>query len=90
MWQLHFSNKGKLRASSGPIIPTLPLTAHDWQNVKDFSWLVFAMKFIGMKKLVQKVANILKKIRFMWICGIWGNFFKIWYFVNNCLIEVWI
>ena len=24
----------------------------------------------------------------MRICGIWGNFVKIWYFVNTCLIEV--
>ena len=24
------------------------------------------------------------------IYGIWGNFVKIWYFVNNCLIQVWI
>ena len=24
----------------------------------------------------------------MWRCGIWGNFVKIWYFVNNCLVEV--
>ena len=21
------------------------------------------------------------------MCGIWGNFVKIWYFVNNCLIQ---
>ena len=26
----------------------------------------------------------------MWICEIWDNFMKIWYFVNNCLITVWI
>ena len=24
----------------------------------------------------------------MWICGIWGDFVKNWYFVNNCIIEV--
>ena len=37
---------------------------------------------------IKKIANILEKLRFLWICGIWGNFLKIWYFVNNCLIEV--
>ena len=45
------------------------------------------IRFIGMKQLVWKVANILEKLRFLWKCEIWGNILKIWYFVNNCLIE---
>ena len=58
------------------------------KNEKEYSWHFPAMKFIGIKQLVLKVANILEKLRFTWICGIWGNFVKIWYFVNYCLIEV--
>ena len=27
------------------------------------------------------------KIWYLWKCEIWGNIVKIWYFVNNCLIE---
>ena len=46
-----------------------------------------AIKFIGMEQLVYKVANILEKLRFLWKFEIWGNIMKIWYFVNNCLIE---
>ena len=45
------------------------------------------MKFIGMKQLVQKVANILEKLQFLWKCEILGNTVKIWYFVNNSLIK---
>ena len=54
------------------------------------SWHVPAIRFIGMKQLVLKVANILEKLRYLWKCEIWGNIVKIWYFVNNCLIEAWI
>ena len=43
-------------------------------------------KFIGMKQLVS-VANILEKLRNLWKWEIWGNIVKIWYFVNNFLIE---
>ena len=58
---------------------------------KEYTWHVPAMKFIGMKQLGLKRLQIyLKKLRFMWMCGILGNFVKIWYFVNNCLIKVWI
>ena len=57
------------------------------KNEKEYSWHVPAIKFIGMKQLVQKVANILEKLWFLWKCEIWDNIVKIWYFVNNCLIE---
>ena len=46
-----------------------------------------AIKFIGMKKLVEKVSNILEKLRYLLKCEICGTVVKIWYFVNNCLIE---
>ena len=29
-----------------------------------------------------------QKWKFMWICGIWDNFVKIWYFANNCFDQV--
>ena len=57
------------------------------KNEKEYSWHVPAMKFIGMKQLVSKVANILEKLRNLWKWEIWGNIVKIWYFVNNFLIE---
>ena len=60
------------------------------KNEKEYSWHVPAMKFIGMKQLVKKVAKILDKLRYLWKCEIWGNIVKIWYFVNNCLIKAWI
>ena len=28
------------------------------------------------------------KLWFLWICEIWDNFVKIWYFVNKYLIKV--
>ena len=33
------------------------------------------------------IRPIFEKLRFMWICGIWGNFVKIWYFVNWLKLE---
>ena len=26
------------------------------------------------------------KIDILWVCEIWGNFLKNWYFVNSCLM----
>ena len=57
------------------------------KNEKEYSWHVPAIKFIGMKQLVSNVANILEKLRNLWKWEIWGNIVKIWYFVNNFLIE---
>ena len=57
------------------------------KNEKEYSWHIPATKFIGMKQLVSKVANILEKLRNLWKWEIWGNIVKIWYFVNNFLIE---
>ena len=45
------------------------------------------IKFIGMKQLISKVANILEKLRNLWKWEILGNIVKIWYFVNNFLSE---
>ena len=56
------------------------------KNEKEYSWHVPAIRFIGMKLLVSKVANILEKLRNLWKWEIWGNIVKIWYFVNNFLI----
>ena len=52
------------------------------KNEKEYSWHVPAIKIIGMKQLVYKVAKILEKLRYLWKCEIWGNIVKIWYFVN--------
>ena len=65
----------------------IPYRLTTGKNEKEYSWHVPAMKFIGMKQLVSKVANILEKLRYLWKCEIWGSIVKIWYFVNNFLIE---
>ena len=33
-----------------------------------------------------KSPNYTQKLQFLRMCEIWGNFVKIWYFVNNCFI----
>ena len=38
----------------------MTLTGGNWQKWKKYSWHVPAIKFIGMKQLVSKVANILE------------------------------
>ena len=65
---------------------TAGLTGGNWQKWKRV-FLACPIKFIGMKQLVSKVANILEKLRNLWKWEIWGNIVKIWYFVNNFLIE---
>ena len=64
-----------------------PLTVATGKNEKEYSWHVPSIKFTGMKQLVSKTANILEKLRNLWKWEIWGNIVKIWYFVNNFLIE---
>ena len=44
--------------------------------------------FLGQCPPPPGVLIILEKLRFLWICEIWGSFVKNWYFVNNCLIKV--
>ena len=65
----------------------LALTGGTGKNEKEYSWHVPAIKFIGMKQLVSKVAKILEKLRYLWKWEIWGKIVKIWYSVNNCLIK---
>ena len=65
------------------------LSAHNWQKWKRVFLTCPCHKIYRDETVgIKKVANILEKIRFMRIHGIWGNFVKIWYFVNNCLIKV--
>ena len=59
------------------------------KNEKEYSWHVPAIKFIGMKQLVSKVANILEKLQNLWKWEIWGNIMKIWYFVSNFLTLIY-
>ena len=52
---------------------------------------VSAIKIYREEAVGLKSSNYTLKLWFLWIlCEIWGNFLKIWYFVNNCLIKVWI
>ena len=66
------------------------LTAHNWQKWKK--------KRVFLKcpchEIERDEAVRLKSGKYtlkfaIYVCGIWGNFVKIWYFVtSNCLIEV--
>ena len=66
------------------------LTAHNWQKWKKSAFLtchcheIYREDVVGLKS----PHKYLKKLWFLWICEIWGNFVKNWYFVNNCLIKV--
>ena len=44
-------------------------------------------KIYGDEAVGLKNANIPEILRYLLKCEIWGNIVKIWYFVNNCLIE---
>ena len=62
------------------------LTTHNWQKWKRVFLTcpcheIFRDEADGLKSCKY----IWKKLRFLWKCEIWGNFVKIWYFVNNCL-----
>ena len=68
---------------------TIQLTAHNWQKWKRVFLTcpchkIYRDEAVG---LLKKLQIYLKKSRFLWKCEIWGNIVKIWYFVNNCLIE---
>ena len=70
------------------IIEKTKITANNWQKWKLDSLHGPAVKFIGQKQLVYQSPIMLKKYNLLWICEFFGNFMKIWYFVNNCLIKV--
>ena len=41
----------------------------------------YRVEAVGLKRF---------QLRFLWVCEIWGNFMKNWYFDNIGLIKVWI
>ena len=64
------------------------LMAHNWQKWKNSFLLhprheIFREEAVGLKSSY----HTFKRYDFLWICEIWGNFMKIWYFVNNCSIQ---
>ena len=64
------------------------LTAHNWQKWKS-RFLKYPCHAICRVEAVDLpfFKLYLKKIWFLWLFEIWGNFVKIWYFVNYCLIK---
>ena len=65
------------------------LMAHNWQKWKSIlltcPWhKIYRVEAVGLKSSNYTLKNYV----FVWICEIWGNFMKNWYFVNNCLIKV--
>ena len=63
------------------------LTAHNWQKWKRVFLTCPCHKIFRDEAVGLKVANILEKLGYLWKCEIWANIVKIWYFVNNCLME---
>ena len=63
------------------------LTAHNWQKWKRVFLTCPCHEIYRDEAVGLKVANILEKLRNLWKWEIWGNIVKIWYFVNNFLIE---
>ena len=64
----------------------LQLTAHNWQRWKSKFLTCPYRKIYRVEAVGLKMFNILLKLQFLCGCEIWGNFVKIWYFVNKCLI----
>ena len=65
---------------------TKNLTAHNWQKWKRVFLTCPCHNIYRDEAAGLKSCKCTWKLRFLWICGIWGNFVKNWYFVNNCLI----
>ena len=69
----------RLKTQFTGVRAAIDLTDHNWQKWKR---VFLTCPFYEIFKdeavqLVLKVANVLEKLQFMWICGIWGNFVKI-------------
>ena len=69
-------------AGSGPAV-------HNWQKWKSAFLTcpcheIYRVEAVGLKSS----SYTLEKWWFLWICEIWGNFMKNWYFVNYCFIKV--
>ena len=66
------------------------LTAHNFQKWKTTfltcpSYKMYRVEVVGLK---SSNYTFKKNILFLWERKIYGNFVKIWYFVNNCLSKV--
>ena len=75
-WIVHPLLNGSQLAKWKSTFPTC--TCHSHKIYRD--------QAVGLKTF----SYTLKITIFVNICKILGNFVKIWYFVNNCLIKVWI
>ena len=70
---------------------TSALTAHNWQKLKKSILLMpLPWNLQGRSWSFKKFQLYFLKSRYLWVRDIWGNFLKIWYFVNISLIKVWI
>ena len=63
------------------------LTGGNWQKWKRVFLTCPCHKIYRDEAVGLKSSNILEKLRNLWQWEIWGNIVKIWYFVNNFLIE---
>ena len=60
-------------------------TAHNWQKWKSTYLTCPCHEMYRVEAVGLKNSSYTLKITILWICEIWGNSVKIWYFVNNCL-----
>ena len=63
------------------------LMAHNWQKWKSVFLTCSCHKTYRDEAVGLKSCKYTWKIKIFVKCEIWGNIVKIWYFVNNCLIE---
>ena len=86
IWPRYVINKNEMKWNEKYYVHG-ELTGGNWQKWKRVFLTCLCHKIYRDEAVVSKVANILEKLRNLWKWEIWGNIEKIWYFVNNCLIE---
>ena len=74
--------------TSSKWVGKLGLTAHNWQKWKSTFLTCHCREKYREEAVSLKGSNYTLKLKFLWICEIWGNFGKKLYFDNNCFIKV--
>ena len=62
--------------------------ADNWQKWKSIFLTSPCHKIYRVEAVGLESSSYTLKITILWICEIWGNFSKNWYFVNDCLVKV--
>ena len=64
------------------------LRAHDWQKWTKSFLKCHCHKICRVQAVGLPLSNYAQNIKDF--CVFWGKFGKIWYFVSNCLVKIWI